>query len=97
MLETFLGESLKNKTIKDIAILLSNMMRNFFHNFHHMGNILGIKCRRCQHPTRSHSAKDYGEWICSECDENNNICLIDDEATEETINNIAKYIHELLN
>ena len=97
LLETFFGESLKNKTIKDIAILLSNMMRNFFHNFHHMGNILGIKCLRCQHPTRSHIAKDYGEWKCLECDENDNICLIDDEATEEKINNIAKYIHELLN
>ena len=75
---------------------LSKLKEYFYNKFHFLGNLLGIKCRRCGHPTSSHTSINSTSWRCQDCDENKNICSILEEETWEKatsfIENLKKSI-----
>ena len=58
-----------------------------YNNFHFLGNLLGVKCRRCEHLTSSHIRREQveGSWKCLDCKENNNICVLNDTDIMEII------------
>ena len=68
-----------------------------YHNFHLIGNFLGLKCRGCKHGTKSHTSIERGVWICEECKENNGVCEINTEETWEISLSIANALKNLLN
>ena len=53
-----------------------------YHRYHFLGNIFGIKCNRCDHLTKYHEELDFAKLKCTECDENDNICMIYDDEYE---------------
>ena len=58
-----------------------------YNNFHFLGNLLGVKCRRCEHLTSSHIRREQveGSWKCLDCKENDNICELGDKDIMEII------------
>ena len=78
----------------NIPLLLTNLKTNIYHKFHFIGNLLGLYCRRCKHLTQSHSDLDYGKWKCKECEENDNICEINEEEVRQMIENLFKKVSE---
>ena len=72
-----------------------------YQNFHSFGNFLGLKCRRCQHLTSSHVAKENEVcvWKCEECKEDkedDNICQIGDNDILEIISFVKTGIKTLI-
>ena len=63
------NQGLNNNLVKDIEI-------NAFHILHGLGNMIGVRCTRCGHPSKSHFDKGYGQWKCNDCQPNNNICKV---------------------
>ena len=55
-----------------------------------IGDALGIKCRVCEHLTKSHIQIVRGEYKCNECHENNNICKLNDRELENFLTTIKK-------
>ena len=55
-----------------------DIKKQAFHILHPIGNLLGIRCKRCGHPTKSHEDIGYGSWKCIQCDDDDNICEIVD-------------------
>ena len=49
--------------------------------FHFIGNMFGLKCTACGHPTSSHHSMNRTSWRCDECDAESNICSIEPEET----------------
>ena len=37
------------------------------HVLHPIGDMLGVECTACGHPTRYHNAVGYGVWKCNSC------------------------------
>ena len=52
-----------------------------------LGNLLGVKCRRCEHLTSSHVRREQveGSWKCLDRKENDNICELGDKDIMEII------------
>ena len=48
----------------------------FYNIFHGVGNLIGIRCRRCDHQVKSHHEIGYGKWKCQECPEDDNTCKV---------------------
>jgi len=46
-----------------------------YHLLHPIGNLIGIRCKRCDHLVKSHIKIEFGKWRCDECPKNNNICI----------------------
>ena len=63
------NHGLENNILRDIKI-------NAFHIFHGLGNMIGVRCTQCGHPSKSHFDKGYGQWKCNDCQPNNNICKV---------------------
>ncbi len=55
---------------------IKELRKNICLQFHDLGNMLGFKCMRCTHPTKSHTKLVLGEYECSECPHDDNICRI---------------------
>ena len=58
----------------DINTLQTNIKTNFYHTFHGVGNLLGVKCLGCGHLVKKHEKIDFGKWKCLQCNEDDNIC-----------------------
>ena len=56
--------------------IMKELRQNICLQFHDLGNMLGFKCMRCNHPTKSHTKLVLGEYECSECPHDDNICRI---------------------
>ena len=75
---------------KNLYNPLFDLKKYIYQNFHFLGNLLGLKCRRCQHLTSSHEGREneIGVWKCAECELNDNICEIGDKDIREVISYI---------
>ena len=66
---------------------LFDLKKFIYHNFHFLGNLLGVKCTGCEHLTSSHVRREQveGSWKCLDCKENDNICVLNDTDIMEII------------
>ena len=55
---------------------LKELRKNLCFQFHGLGNMLGLKCNRCHHLTIDHREIVLGEYKCSKCPYDDNICRV---------------------
>ena len=60
----------------DLNVFSRNVKMQIYDKLHPVGNFLGIKCKRCGHFVENHIKLELGEYECSECNINDNICII---------------------
>ena len=50
------------------------MQTHAYHVLHPLGNLLGIRCKRCCHLVKNHHENEFYNWLCDDCPKNDNIC-----------------------
>ena len=72
----------------------------FYEKFKILGDFFGFKCRGCKHLTEKHIQIERGRYKCADCDDNYNICYLNDKEIEnflKTIKNFLFQFHQNIN
>ena len=77
--EVNLREGFNEYNIKMMKKSFYRIKTFIYHKYHFLGNIFGLKCNGCHHLTKYHEELDFAKWKCTECPENNNICMMYDD------------------
>ena len=63
-----------NTKVNKIKSFFGSVKSKTSHTFNPLINLLGIKCKKCEHLLKNHEELTAGCLICNECPKNDNLC-----------------------